>query len=111
MKTPSSSLASVTKTLTGGAAGTVVDEGKLDWDTPIFNYLPEFVGYDPYMTRWMTIRDLLAMRTGWPAFSGDEVDSFGYDRAEILHRAALLQAEIQLAGGRAVFQYGVLYRG
>lgn len=79
-------LASVTKTLTGAAAATVVDEGKLDLDTPIFNYLPEFVGYDPYMTRWLTERDLLAMRTGWPAFSGDEVDSFGYDRAEILHR-------------------------
>src|ERR1700746_81894 len=44
-------LASVTKTLTATAAATVVDEGKLDWDTPIFNYLPEFVGYDPYMTR------------------------------------------------------------
>ena len=60
-------LASVTKTLTAAAAATVVDEGKLDWDKPIFNYLPEFVGYDPYMTRWLTERDLLAQRTGWPA--------------------------------------------
>jgi CubicO group peptidase (beta-lactamase class C family) len=31
-------LASVTKTLTGAAAATVVDERKLDWDKPIFNY-------------------------------------------------------------------------
>jgi CubicO group peptidase (beta-lactamase class C family) len=46
-------LASVTKTLTGAAAATVVDEGKLHWDKPIFNYLPEFVGYDPYMTRFL----------------------------------------------------------
>jgi len=44
-------LASVTKTLTAAAAATVVDDGKLDWDKPIFNYLPEFAGYDPYMTR------------------------------------------------------------
>jgi CubicO group peptidase (beta-lactamase class C family) len=79
-------LASVTKSLTGAAAASVVDEGKLDWDTPIFNYLPEFVGYDPYMTRWLTERDLLAMRTGWPAYQGDLLDSFGYDRAEILRR-------------------------
>src|SRR5262249_37282925 len=79
-------LASVTKTLTGAAAATVVDEGKLDWDTPIFNYLPEFVGYDPYMTRWLTERDLLAQRTGWPAYTGDALDSFGYDRADILRR-------------------------
>src|SRR5436309_11656175 len=59
-------LASVTKTLTAAAAATVVDEGKWDWCKPIFNYLPEFVGYDPYMTRWLTERDLLAQRTGWP---------------------------------------------
>src|SRR5260370_9671575 len=76
-------LASVTKTLTATAAATVVDQGKLDWDKPIFNCLPEFVGYDPYMTRWLTERDLLAQRTGWPAFTGDQLDSFGYDRAEI----------------------------
>src|SRR5437660_10869803 len=84
-------LASVTKTLTATAAATVVDQGKLDWDKPIFNYLPEFVGYDPYMTRWLTERDLLAQRTGWPAFTGDQLDSFGYDRAEILWRGWVLQ--------------------
>jgi Beta-lactamase len=57
-------LALVTKSLTGAAAASVVDEGKLDWDTPIVHYVPEFVGYNPYMTRWLSTRDLLAMRTG-----------------------------------------------
>jgi CubicO group peptidase (beta-lactamase class C family) len=95
-------LASVTKTLTGAAAATVVDEGKLDWDKPIFNYLPEFVGYDPYMTRWLTERDLLAHRTGWPAFTGDQLDSFGYDRAEILRRLRFLKPRYSL---REVAQY------
>jgi CubicO group peptidase (beta-lactamase class C family) len=95
-------LASVTKTLTGAAAATVVDEGKLDWDKPIFNYLPEFVGYDPYMTRWLTERDLLAQRSGWPAFSGDQLDSFGYDRAEILRRLRFFKPRYSL---REVAQY------
>jgi CubicO group peptidase (beta-lactamase class C family) len=95
-------LASVTKSLTGAAAASVVDEGKLDWDTPIFNYLPEFVGYDPYMTRWLTQRDLLAMRTGWPAFQGDLLDSFGYDRAEILRRLRYFKPRYSL---REVAQY------
>jgi CubicO group peptidase (beta-lactamase class C family) len=95
-------LASVTKTLTGAAAATVVDEGKLDWDKPIFNYLPEFVGYDPYMTRWLTERDLLAQRTGWPAFTGDQLDSFGYDRAEILRRLRFFKPRYSL---REVAQY------
>ncbi len=95
-------LASVTKTLTGAAAATVVDAGKLDWDKPIFNYLPEFVGYDPYMTRWLTERDLLAMRTGWPAFTGDQLDFFGYDRAEILRRLRFFKPRYSL---REVAQY------
>lgn len=94
--------ASVTKTLTAAAAATVVDEGKLDWDKPIFNYLPEFVGYDPYMTRWLTERDLLAQRTGWPAFTGEQLDSFGYDRAEILRRLQFFKPRYSL---REVAQY------
>jgi CubicO group peptidase (beta-lactamase class C family) len=95
-------LASVTKTLTAAAAATVVDQGKLNWDKPIFNYLPEFVGYDPYMTRWLTERDLLAQRTGWPAFTGDQLDSFGYDRAEILRRLRFFKPRYSL---REVAQY------
>ena len=95
-------LASVTKTLTATAVATVVDEGKLDWDKPIFNYLPEFAGYDPYMTRWLTERDLLAQRTGWPAFTGDQLDSFGYDRAEILRRLRFFKPRYSL---REVAQY------
>jgi CubicO group peptidase (beta-lactamase class C family) len=95
-------LASVTKSLTGAAVASVVDEGKLEWDTPIFNYLPEFVGYDPYMTRWLTERDLLAMRTGWPEFQGDMLDSFGYNRAEILRRLRYFKPRYSL---REVAQY------
>ncbi len=98
-------LASVTKTLTATAAATVVDQGKLDWDKPIFNCLPEFVGYDPYMTRWLTERDLLAQRTGWPAFTGDQLDSFGYDRAEILRRVRFFKPRYSL---REVAQYSNL---
>ncbi len=80
----------------------MVDEGKLEWDTPIFTYVPEFVGYDPYMTRWLTTRDLLAMRTGWPAYQGDLLDSFGYDRAEILRRLRYFKPRYSL---REVAQY------
>jgi CubicO group peptidase (beta-lactamase class C family) len=98
-------LASVTKTLTATAAATVVDEDKLDWDRPIFNYLPEFVGYDLYMTRWLTERDLLAQRTGWPAYTGDQLDSFGYDRAEILRRLRFFKPRFSL---REVAQYSNL---
>jgi CubicO group peptidase (beta-lactamase class C family) len=100
-------LASVTKTLTAAAAATVVEQGKLDWDKPIFNYLPEFVGYDPYMTRYLTERDLLAQRTGWPAYTGDQL--WIRPRGNIA-TAAIFQAALQLARGGAVFQSRIFCR-
>lgn len=104
-------LASVTKSLTGAAVASVVDEGKLDWDTPVTTYLPEFVASDSYMTRWMTERDLLAMRTGWPAFEGDELDSFGYDRAEIVHRLRYFEPRYSLREEAQYSNMGIFLAG
>src|SRR5262245_39136981 len=95
-------LASVTKALTGAAVGAVVDKEKLDWDKPIVNYLPEFMAYDPYMTRYLTERDLLAHRTGWPAYQGDAIDSFGYVAPEIVRRLRYFKPRYSL---REVAQY------
>ena len=41
-------------------------------------------------------------RTGWPAFTGDQLDSFGYDRAEILRRLRFFKPRYSL---REVAQY------
>jgi len=45
---------------------------------------------------------LLAQRTGWPEFTGDQLDSFGYDRAEILRRLRFFKPRYSL---REVAQY------
>jgi CubicO group peptidase (beta-lactamase class C family) len=57
-------LASTTKAFTAMALGLLVDEGKLRWDDPVVRHLPEFRVADPYVTRDVTIRDLLVHRTG-----------------------------------------------
>jgi CubicO group peptidase (beta-lactamase class C family) len=57
-------LASTTKAFTAMALGLLVDEGKLRWDDPVIRHLPEFRVADPYVTREVTIRDLLVHRTG-----------------------------------------------
>jgi CubicO group peptidase (beta-lactamase class C family) len=51
-------IASVSKYVTGGAIGTLVDEGKLDWDTPVVTYLPGFTLKDSYAGEHATLRDL-----------------------------------------------------
>ncbi len=55
---------STTKAFTAAALAMLVDEGKIKWDDHVINYLPDFQLYDPYMTREITVRDLLTHRTG-----------------------------------------------
>ncbi len=83
-------LASNSKPMTAAALGALVDAGKMTFDTPVIELLPEFALSDPTATRNCTSRDLLAHRSGLPAFTGDGLGLFGYDRAECLHRVRAL---------------------
>jgi len=64
-------IASNTKAFTAAALAILVDEGKLKWDDPVTMHLPAFQMYDPYVTREMTIRDLLTHRSGLGLGAGD----------------------------------------
>ncbi len=64
-------IASNTKAFTAAALAILVDDGKIRWDDPVINYLPSFQMYDPYVTREMTIRDLLTHRSGLGLGAGD----------------------------------------
>ncbi len=79
-------IASDTKTFTAAALAALVGDGKLDWDDEVITHLPDFALYNPYPTRHATIRDLLAHRSGLPAFVGDLLGEEGYDRREVLRR-------------------------
>jgi CubicO group peptidase (beta-lactamase class C family) len=57
-------LASTSKAFVATSIGMLVDEGKLSWDDPVIRHLPEFKVADPYVTREVTLRDLLSHRTG-----------------------------------------------
>ena len=57
---------SLSKAFTATAVGILVDDGKLEWDKPIRNYVPSFKMYDPVATEGTTVRDLLTHRTGLP---------------------------------------------
>lgn len=76
------SCASTTKAMTAVCMAMLIDEGKATWDDPVNKHLPEFLLYDPYVTRDLKIRDLFTHNSGvgnadflWSIMnvSGDEV--------------------------------------
>lgn len=59
-------IASNTKAFTSFLIGQLVEEGKLAWDDPVIKYLPQFRLYNNELSFQVTLRDLIAHRTGIP---------------------------------------------
>lgn len=94
-------IASNSKAFTAAALGTLVSSGKLRWDDPVTNYLPDFRLNDPYVTRALTVRDILSHRSGYcdPLFmwlTGD------FTRTQIVHQLRFQKPDYGL---RARFCY------
>ena len=57
---------SVSKSFAAAAIGALVDEGLAGWDDQIIQHLPWFRVKDPWITREITLRDLLSHQSGMP---------------------------------------------
>jgi len=86
-------IASNTKAFTTAALAMLVDEGKIHWDDRVIDRLPGFQMYDPYVTREMTIRDLLTHRSGLGLGAGDLMfwPATDFTREEIIERIRFLK--------------------
>jgi CubicO group peptidase (beta-lactamase class C family) len=60
-------IASTTKAMVVSGILILVDEEKLSLDDPIIKHIPELHFEDPSLTQQLTVRDLLAHRTGLPS--------------------------------------------
>jgi len=94
-------IGSSSKAFTAASVAMLADEGKLKWDDPATKYLPGLELYDPYVTRELTVRDLLSHRSG---LERGDLLWYGteYDRDEILRRARFLKPTWSL---RSTFGY------
>src|SRR5207249_7486528 len=102
-------IASNTKVFTATALGLLVEEQKIEWDAPVIRYLPAFAMSDPYVTRELTVRDLLVHRSGLGLGAGDLLwwPSSTYDRKEIARRLRYIRPATSF---RSAFAYdNVLY--
>ena len=57
-------IASNSKLFTAVAAGMLVEEGKLTWDKPIKQSVPEIEFYNDQLNNYVTLHDMLSHRTG-----------------------------------------------
>jgi CubicO group peptidase (beta-lactamase class C family) len=82
----------------------LVDEGRLGWDDRVTDRLPGFEMYDPWVTRELTIRDLLVHRSGLGLGEGDLlfVPRTNLTRAESVRRLRYLKPATS-------FRYGFAY--
>ncbi|MFS0773220.1 serine hydrolase [Sphingomonas sp. 1P08PE] len=81
-------IGSTGKAFTAAALATLVDAGRIGWDDKVIDHLPGFQMYDAWVTREMTIRDLLVHRSGLGLGAGDllMVPRGKLSRAEIVRR-------------------------
>jgi CubicO group peptidase (beta-lactamase class C family) len=96
-------IASNTKAFTATALGLLVEEGKVAWDAPVTRYLPWFQMWDPYVTREMTVRDLLVHRSGLGLGAGDLMiwPETTYSRRQILERLRFVKPATSFRGAYA----------
>ena len=64
-------LASVSKSFTAVTLSILEQEGKLTLEDKVIKWIPELKMKDPYLTKELTIADLLSHRTGLRSYQGD----------------------------------------
>ena len=94
-------IGSCTKAFTATAMGILVDEGKLDWDKAVQEYIPAFKLKDEFASERMTPRDLVCHRSGLPRHDAMWYNSSA-SRKELFERLQYLEPSKDF---RALFQY------
>jgi len=91
-------IGSISKSFTSLSMGILNDQGKLDWDKPVRDYLPEFQMYDPVASERMTPRDLMSHRVG---MAGHDLVWYSSDfsREESVRRLRFLQSDDDFRSG------------
>jgi CubicO group peptidase (beta-lactamase class C family) len=95
-------IGSVTKAFTATTVGALVDEGLLEWDWPLRDYVPGVRLHDPIVSDRLTVVDLLSHRSGLPRHDLTWVGQPARSRADIVRSLRFLPLSRDL---RQEFQY------
>lgn len=99
-------IASLSKPVATTVLAMLVGDKVIGWDDRVIDHLPEFRLADPWVTRELTLRDLLCHRSGLPDQAGDLIEDMGYDRAAVLYRLRFLKAGSSFRSQYAYTNFG-----
>jgi CubicO group peptidase (beta-lactamase class C family) len=100
-------LASLSKPIGSTLVAELVGEGKISWNSKISDLDPDFMMYDPWVTREITIRDFYSHRSGLPDHSGDLLEDLEFAREEILHRLRYQKPDSSFRSHYAYTNFGI----
>jgi CubicO group peptidase (beta-lactamase class C family) len=91
------------KAFTSAALAILVDDGKLRWDDKVIDHMPDFRMFDPWVTREITVRDLLVHRSGLGLGAGDLLflPKSSLPRAETVRRLRHIRPATSFRSGYA----------
>jgi CubicO group peptidase (beta-lactamase class C family) len=98
-------IGSSSKAFTTFALGTLVDQGKVEWDKPVRNYIPWFRLYDAQAGERLTPRDLVTHRSGLPRHDLVWYNNYTATREQLVRSLAYLPPTADL---RERWQYNNL---
>lgn len=94
-------IGSCTKAFTSSLLGLLQKDGKLDFDKPVRDYLPDLKFYNDAMNSMVTVRDMMCHRTGLPRHDLSWY-FFPTTRDSLLYR---IRFQEPTAGIREIYQY------
>ena len=95
-------IGSSTKAFTTMVMGMLADDGKLEWDKPVRNYIPDFKMKDDFASQRMTPRDLVTHRSGLPRHDLVWYNNLISSRKDLVNRLQYLEPNKDF---RTDFQY------
>jgi CubicO group peptidase (beta-lactamase class C family) len=95
-------IGSTTKTFTGTTMMRLVDQGMVDLNAPVRQYIPDFAVADESVSAAVTVRHLLNHTSGW---NGDDVQDFGRGDDAIGRYVSAMTTMPQLTPLGTVFSY------
>ena len=105
-------IGSCSKAFTALALCMLQNSGKLDLDSPVVKYLPDFKAATPELTKEMTVRDVLAQRTGLAGHDmminpGDKIRAQAIERIQYIDPSCRIREKFQYCNMHYVLAGGI----